>query len=118
MYFDIPASKDGQDIKPIILQGHIDMVYDNVDKQVDKHNVKIDLVDETINGERVIHSKDYKTSIGADDGISVSLMLVLAKHRDEFKHGLIRCVLTTDEEPGLIGAEQIPASDDTVTNDY
>ena len=115
-YFDIPASNNGKDMKPIILQGHMDMVYKNVDTSKDKHDVKIELVDETINGERVIHSKDYKTTIGADDGIGIATMLALAKNKDKFKHGLIRCLFTTDEEPGLIGAEHIPHGKDDTDN--
>ena len=48
------------------------------------------------------------TNIGADDGIGIAIILAIAKTRDAFKHGPIRCLFTTDEEQGLIGASHIP----------
>ncbi|MCQ3915619.1 MAG: hypothetical protein MJ195_02655 [Mycoplasmoidaceae bacterium] len=51
-----------------------------------------------------MHTKDYLTALGADDSYALGLCLALTKHQKEFKHGLIRCLFTIDEEVGCNGA--------------
>lgn len=56
---------------------------------------------------RLMHSVGHKTSLGADNGIGLSIMLELMKNKNTFDHGLIRCIFTVDEEVGLIGAHNL-----------
>ena len=107
-YFDIPASNGCEDKPTLILQGHIDMVFANLNKTVDYHDYKIILEETEIDGKPTLHSKDFQTSIGADDGIGIASMLALAKNKDSFKQGKISCLFTTDEDVGMVGAEQVP----------
>ena len=108
--FDIPASEDGKDIPTIILQGHLDLVYANVDDETGKDKMKYTIELEEVDSDKgpILQSKGNKTSIGADDGLGVATMFAIAKHRNEFRHGKIRCILTTDEEVGLVGAREVP----------
>ncbi|MCF0227372.1 MAG: M20/M25/M40 family metallo-hydrolase [Malacoplasma sp.] len=114
-YFDIPATSGHENDPMIILQGHIDMVESHNEVKVpefDKKTYKIKLVESTDqNGRPIIHSEDYASSIGADDGIGVATILAFAAKRNEFEHGAIRCLLTTDEETGMYGAINIPHDD-------
>ena len=107
-YFDIPATKGWEDKKPIILQGHMDIV-SVAPSGTDRTNYQINLVEKEINGEPVICS-DGTTNIGADDGVGIGTMLALAKYRDKYNHGPIRCIFTTDEEEGCVGAKYVPES--------
>ena len=110
IWFDIPASKGCNNFKKIILQSHMDMVWDAV-KEATKwnrwtHPISQPVI-EKIKGELVMHTNKYLTSLGADDGEGMAIILSVLKHREEFKHGNIRCLLTVDEEPGLIGAQKL-----------
>ena len=115
--FDIPASNDGKNIPTVILQCHVDMVCVSVD---DKVNEDFEIVLEeskAADGKPIIHSKDNKTTIGADNGVGIATLFALAKNRDKFKHGKIRCILTTDEENGFYGASQVPTGKEKDTKD-
>lgn len=103
-WFDIPASHGHDDDPGIILQGHIDMILDDPYE----HGGSIEAV---VDG-NVMHSKNNQTSLGADNGIGIGLMLSIAKHRDEFVHGPIRCLMTSDEEKGVSGASWLPKDSD------
>lgn len=100
--FDVPATKGYEDKDMVILQGHSDMVVAGLDEQLAKTS-PIDVVIE----DNLLHSKDYKTSIGADDGAGVSIALAILKNRDKFKHGPIRCIFTADEDIGMVGASKM-----------
>lgn len=106
IWYDIPPSEGCEDWKKLAIQGHMDMVWtlrEDVHEDI-THPIP---VQDTINGEPVIHTDGYKSSLGADDGSGLSLMLAITKLRDQFNHGPIRCIFTADEEPGLIGASEI-----------
>ena len=92
------ASK-GMEGKPsVALQAHIDMV---CDKEVgSKHNFMKDPIKPIIDGEWV---KADKTTLGADDGIGVAVMLAILSS-DKIQHGPLECLFTVDEETGLTGA--------------
>ena len=57
-------------------------------------------------GATIIHSEGYETSLGADDGIGLSIILSLIEDKT-INHGPIRVLLTADEEDGLIGAANL-----------
>ena len=104
IYFDLPASSGCEDKDMIILQGHTDMVVAGMteeEKEVNPINAELDLKN------NIIHSKDYKTSLGADNGIGIAIMLYIAKHINDFNHGPIRFLMTADEEIGMVGAAAV-----------
>ena len=49
------------------------------------------------------------TTLGADNGIAVALMLTVLDD-DSLVHPALECVFTTDEESGLVGAETLDKS--------
>ena len=49
------------------------------------------------------------TTLGADNGIAVALMLAVLDD-DSLAHPALECVFTTDEESGLVGAETLDKS--------
>lgn len=106
VWYDIPATKGCEKIKKVVIQGHMDMVW-VTQKEANNWNKKthpITPIIEKINGREVMHSKDYLTTLGADDSFAIGIGLALLKHQKEFKHGLIRCLFTIDEEVGCNGA--------------
>lgn len=102
VWCSIPATEGCKNWKPLILQGHIDMVVAGLTEEESLQKG----IDAVIDGS-TIHSRDFKTSLGADNGIGGAMMLYLLKTRHEYKHGLIKFIFTADEEVGLIGAHYI-----------
>ncbi|MBO5768996.1 MAG: M20/M25/M40 family metallo-hydrolase, partial [Bacteroidales bacterium] len=96
-----PASAGRENAKPVILQGHIDMVCEkNNDVQ---HDFEKDPIDFYVEDDWM---RARGTTLGADNGIAVAMALaVLAA--DDIKHGPIECLFTVDEEVGLVGASGI-----------
>ena len=93
-----PATKGYESRKTIILQAHIDMVCEK-NSDVD-FNFETDAIQTYIDGDWV---KAKGTTLGADNGIGMSMMLaVLAS--DSIKHPALDCLFTVDEETGLSGA--------------
>lgn len=100
--YDIESNTPG--MPGIILQAHTDMVWVTEDPgETLTHPIPARGSD-PITGKEIIYSDGHKTSLGADDGIGVATILALTKHRNDFKHGKIRVILTTDEEDGPSGA--------------
>lgn len=115
VYYDLDATSSRQNYPAVILQVHMDMVvsndpsYTNFDPLV--NHVEPDYNQE--NGE--IHSKDYKTNIGADDGQGLGLCLALAK-ADYIEHGPVRLLFTYDEEISGDGSRRLTPS--VLNTDY
>ncbi len=84
----------------LVLQTHMDMVC------VSAEGLKIDFENTPIEQEVVdgyIQSRGNRTSLGADDGIGMSIVLaILDSH--QVKHGPLECLFTWDEEKGMTGA--------------
>lgn len=98
------ASAGFEDVPPIILQGHMDMV------AVKKSDCDIDLERDPL---RLKTDSDFiyaeGTSLGGDDGIAVAYILAILDS-DDIEHPRIEAVLTTDEEVGMEGATAIDLS--------
>lgn len=93
-----PATEGYEDKKTVILQSHMDMVCEkNSGVEFDFEN---DPIQTEIRGEW-LHAKG--TTLGADNGIGMALMLAVLSS-DNLKHPKIECLFTTDEETGLTGA--------------
>lgn len=99
----LPASEDCSQEKPIIIQGHLDMV------ALKKPHVKHDFSSDKLN---ISCSEDEKylyaegTSLGGDDGFALCYMMMLMQESD-FSHPPLYFVLTADEEIGCIGAQKL-----------
>ncbi len=93
-----PATPGYEDQKTVILQSHMDMVCEkNSDVEFDFDN---DPIETEIRGEW-LHAKG--TTLGADNGIGMALMLAVLDS-EELKHPKVECLFTVDEETGLTGA--------------
>lgn len=117
-YYNLWIDIDGNDpelTEPVILQGHMDMVVDGIGSWEGKTTTPI--VPEIDWKHNIIHSKDYKTSLGADDGIALALIINLMNHK-EIKHGPIRAVFTTEEDAGMFGADEISKNHPEVFQTY
>jgi len=93
-----PATKGYEDRKKVILQSHMDMVCEkNSDVDFD---FETDPIQTYIEADWV---KAHGTTLGADNGIGMSMMLsVLASNK--LMHPALECLFTVDEETGLTGA--------------
>jgi len=93
-----PATKGYESHKTIILQSHVDMVCEKNSDVL--HDFDTDPIKTYIDGDWV---KAEGTTLGADNGIGMSMMLaVLAS--DKLVHPALECLFTVDEETGLTGA--------------
>ena len=100
--------KDGtagyEDHEPVILQGHMDMVCQKDD------GVCIDMDTQPID---VTHDGTFVfakgTTLGADDGICVAMILALLEAKD-IPHPPLEVIITAEEEVGLLGANAIDLS--------
>ncbi|MEJ2246059.1 MAG: aminoacyl-histidine dipeptidase [Acidobacteriota bacterium] len=93
-----PASKGRSHIRPVALQGHLDMVCEkNKNKDHDFTKDPIELVRKgnilTADG----------TTLGADNGIAVATNLAIMEDCS-LKHGPLELLFTVDEETGMTGA--------------
>lgn len=89
---------------PIILQGHLDMVCQKTDDcDIDFTKDGLELY---VDGDFI---KARGTTLGADNGIAVAMMLAVLES-DNIVHPPIEAVFTTDEEIGMIGARALDMS--------
>ncbi len=101
----VPASEGCEEADPVILQGHLDMVCEkNSDVQIDMAHEAITVIEE---GDW-IHADG--TTLGADNGIAVAMMLAVMDD-PSIVHPPLECVITADEEIGMIGAGALDVSD-------
>jgi len=92
------ASKGMENMKTVVLQGHIDMVpQKNSDVQ---HDFLKDPIKPVIDGEWV---KAAGTTLGADNGIGVAAAMAVLEDKS-LQHGPIEALFTIDEETGMTGA--------------
>ena len=93
-----PATPDYENEKTVILQSHMDMV---CEKNSDvEHNFETDAIQVIVDNGWI---KAKGTTLGADNGIGMALMLAVLSS-DNLKHPALECLFTTDEETGLTGA--------------
>ena len=89
----------------VMLQGHMDML---VEKERDcARNTDQDGPEVFVDGDEI---GARGTTLGADDGIGVAMMLA-ALDDDQLQHGPLECVFTADEEVGLQGVRALDVSD-------
>lgn len=119
-YFDIPANPADNDMVPIAIQCHTDMVWDG-----DENMPFVNACKNSANN--IIKTATYTdpktgiqydaTTLGADNGVGIASVLAICKHTKDFKHGPIRFLMTTDEEDGPSGASAIGNDVFTINQD-
>ena len=93
-----PATPGCENMKGVILQGHIDMV---PQKNADTvHDFEKDPIQTWIDGEWV---KAKGTTLGADNGLGLAMAMAVLESSD-LKHGPVELLCTIDEETGMTGA--------------
>jgi dipeptidase D len=107
----LPATAPGeQDRKPVVLQAHLDMVL-AVDGAAPGEPLEpyftsgVDVVQE----DGIMHSRNYKTTLGADNGVGVAQLVRYIVDRS-IPHPPLELVFTTAEELGLFGAQRYDAA--------
>ena len=100
--FEIPATEGMEDLPLIILQGHMDMVaVAEDDQEFDPLTDPITVIRDDENGTLTADG----TSLGADDGIGVSIIMAVAQGK--MAHGPLRAIFTSNEEDGMEGAANL-----------
>ena len=98
------ATEGYEDVAPIIIQGHLDMVGDKTpdcDLDLDKDGLRLAIDGDWLYAEG--------TTLGGDDGIAVAYGLALLDDTS-IPRPRLEVVLTVSEEVGLIGASAIDLS--------
>jgi dipeptidase D len=97
----VPASKGYETSPVVVIQGHMDMVCEKT--QGSFHNFSKDPIRHVIEGDWL---RADGTTLGADNGIALAIVLVLARHR-EIPRPPLELLFTVDEETGLTGANEL-----------
>ena len=92
-----PATKGLEDLPPVALQGHMDMVC--VKNPSSKHDFLTDPIAIVTDGVTV---RAKGTSLGADNGIAIAMVMDILTDKS-VKHGPIEAIFTVEEETGLTG---------------
>lgn len=96
-----PATPGCENMKGVILQGHMDMV---PQKNADTvHNFETDPIETYIDGDWV---RAKGTTLGADNGLGIAMGLAVLESKD-IKHGPVELLVTIDEETGMTGADNL-----------
>ncbi len=96
-----PGSPIRRSTGPVVLQGHLDMVCEKNTGTV--HDFDCDPISLVRDGEWL---RADNTTLGADNGIAVAMMLAILE-ADDVELGPLECLFTVDEETGLTGALQL-----------
>lgn len=86
----------------IVLQAHVDIVAEKCEGS--RHDFLTDPIEPEIEGDWV---RAVSTTLGADNGMGVALMLALLDS-DDLDLPPLECLFTVDEERGLVGASGFP----------
>ncbi len=93
-----PATPGMENRKPVVLQGHLDMVHQkNADTVFDFDTQGIDM---HVDGDWV---RARGTTLGADNGLGVAAIMAILQSKD-IPHPAIEALFTIDEETGMTGA--------------
>ncbi|WP_457611061.1 aminoacyl-histidine dipeptidase [Lutibacter sp.] len=98
-----PASKGMENRKPVVMQGHLDMVHQkNADTNFDfdTEGIKMKIEDGWVRADG--------TTLGADNGLGVAAIMSVLES-DNIKHPPLEALFTIDEETGMTGAMGLEA---------
>lgn len=100
------GATSGYEKAPVVMiQGHMDMVCEkepDCDKDMDREGLELFVEGDTVGARG--------TTLGGDDGIAVAMALAILD-ADDIPHGPLECLITVDEEVGMLGARGLDASD-------
>src|SRR5512136_1631573 len=96
-----PASANRENVRAVVLQGHLDMVCEKNKETV--HDFLKDPI-ELVRKENVLMANG--TTLGADNGIAVATCLAIMEDKS-LEHGPLEFLFTVDEETGLTGATNL-----------
>ncbi len=105
-----PATEGFEDAPTVILQGHIDMVWQKGDEST--HNFEEEGIT-LIYEDGWVRADD--TTLGADNGIGVAAAIAILED-ESAEHGPLEVLLTVDEEAGMGGVRAL--SPDWLSGDY
>lgn len=98
-----PASPGREGVPGVVLQGHLDMV---CQKNADSgHDFHVDPIRPVVRDGWLVAEK---TTLGADNGIGVALILAVLEDIS-LEHGPLEALFTVDEEAGMGGAHGLQA---------
>jgi dipeptidase D len=104
LMIQVPASEGYEDHPALILQGHLDMVCEKTPDST--HDFTRDPI-------RIIHDGDWlkadRTTLGADNGIAIALMMAIVED-GTVAHPPLELLLTVEEELGVVGADKLDPS--------
>jgi dipeptidase D len=104
---EVPATPGFEGAEPLVIQGHLDMVTEaNRGSTHDFFKDPIELIVTTDSGDGSQFVTANGTTLGADNGIGVSLALAAATD-PSVVHGPLEILLTVDEEMGMSGAQAL-----------
>ena len=100
----VPATAGYEDAPAVMLQAHMDMVCAKTPDST--HDFLTDPLDLYVEDGWL---KARGTTLGADDGCGVAMILAALDQKD-LKHPKLECVFTTTEETGMFGAQALDTS--------
>jgi len=106
LIFDVPATKNYEDLPLTALQAHMDMVC--IGEYGKDYKPETDPITPVLDLENGTLTADG-TSLGADDGAGVAMIMSIVEGRMD--HGPLRIIFTTDEEIDMTGAMAITSED-------
>src|SRR5512136_2734790 len=96
-----PASANRENVRAVVLQGHLDMVCEKNKETV--HDFLKDPIELVRKGNVLMADG---TTLGADNGIAVAVNLAIMEDTS-LEHGPLEFLFTVDEETGLTGANNL-----------
>ena len=106
LIFDVPATEGMEGLPLVALQAHVDMVC--VAAEGKEYNSLRDPIQLVLDEENLTLRADG-TSLGADDGAGVAIIMSIAKGM--MAHGPLRVIFTTAEEEDMSGVSAIEKED-------
>ncbi|MBP1909977.1 aminoacyl-histidine dipeptidase [Methanolobus bombayensis] len=97
----VPGSKGRENLPPVVIQGHMDMVGEKTRECT--HDFTNDPIIPVIDGDWL---RAEKTTLGADNGIALAIALALTEDKSII-HPPLELLFTVDEETGLTGANAL-----------
>ena len=104
LVIQIPASIGYEDHPTLILQGHLDMVWQQTPEST--HDFTRDPIQLICDDDWM---KANKTTLGADNGIAIAMMMAIVED-ETVAHPPLELLLTVEEELGVVGADNLDAS--------
>ncbi len=97
----VPASAGYENRPTLILQGHMDMVWQKTNESM--HDFEHDPIQLIREGDWI---RANGTTLGADNGIGIALMMSIVED-ESVKHPPLELLLTVEEEMGVVGADHL-----------